>query len=496
MSVAFDAFSASGLLTDTNLSWSFTHTPVGTPKGVVVYTFTDVLTPSNVTGVTYGGVAMTNVGSAVDSAGEPGTCLAWFLGSGIPTGVQSVVATVDVGNGNNHAGVAVSVTASGNTSSTGVVTEADDQALTEENINDGSPGSASLRFAGVFSGISTGATIGASSTMIQQYTGVTGGRSFQVCRETTPGQGSRPVGFTGVSDDVAAVYLAVREVVYTVVNGTQVQLVNINADGTDVDAMTYKAGVALTEAEVATVAATPGVFVSGATSLQRRLMLEHVVQAQPFVLTNIPGLQFWFDADDASTFTFGSGTAVATWADKSGNSRNMDQTTAIWQPTRNGSQNGLTTVVFDGVNDNVRMSTLYSLAQPTTTFLALKNTAVAPSDGRAFRGGLDSPISAWAWVQKWAMYAGTVLTSAVDVDTAWHQVSCVFNGASSALYLDGTSIASGNAGSTGGSGPWSLSTDNQPWAGEIAEVILFDSILSAENQRAVERYLRAKWGTP
>ncbi len=210
MAVAFDATSGSGVLGDANLSWSWTHTPTGTPQGVVAFTFKDV-SASNITGVTYGGVAMTLIGSAIDSAGEPGTCEVWFLGTGLPTGAQSIVATVSVGNANSHAGIAATVTALGNTSSTGVITEADDQVLTEENITDGSPGSASLRFAGVFSGISTGATIGANSTMLFQYTAVGGGRSFQACQETVPGQGSRPVGFTGASDDVAAVYLAIRE---------------------------------------------------------------------------------------------------------------------------------------------------------------------------------------------------------------------------------------------------------------------------------------------
>ena len=49
---------------------------------------------------------------------------------------------------------------------------------------------------------------------------------------------------------------------YTIVNGTDAQLVNVNAGGTDVDAYTYKDGVTLDNTELAEVCATPGVYVT------------------------------------------------------------------------------------------------------------------------------------------------------------------------------------------------------------------------------------------
>ena len=42
---------------------------------------------------------------------------------------------------------------------------------------------------------------------------------------------------------------------YTVVNGSDSQLVNINAGGTDVDAYSYKNGITLTDAELAALLA-------------------------------------------------------------------------------------------------------------------------------------------------------------------------------------------------------------------------------------------------
>lgn len=217
MAVAHDASSPSHAGTGTSASeasFSWTHTPVGTPRGVLVFTFSLTTATEHATGVTYGGVAMAAVsgGSAADTATEPMRCTAWFVGSGIPTGAQTVTVSRTTDTFVMWA-VAITVTANGDTEVTGVVLEQENQALTEENINDGSPGTNSLRYVGIASGLGTPATsltTGANSTRLQVNDG--GSRGAVVTRETTAGQGSRPVGESGASDDVAAVYLAIREV--------------------------------------------------------------------------------------------------------------------------------------------------------------------------------------------------------------------------------------------------------------------------------------------
>ena len=52
---------------------------------------------------------------------------------------------------------------------------------------------------------------------------------------------------------------------------------------------------------------------------------------------NIANLGLWLDAADASTFTFGTGTQVSQWDDKSGNSRHATQSTAASRPVRTAS---------------------------------------------------------------------------------------------------------------------------------------------------------------
>ncbi len=65
---------------------------------------------------------------------------------------------------------------------------------------------------------------------------------------------------------------------YTVVNGTEAQLVNINAGGTDVDALTYKNGITLTNAELAAVASTSGAYVtSDLTGVADAVQLKRVM---------------------------------------------------------------------------------------------------------------------------------------------------------------------------------------------------------------------------
>lgn len=110
--VAFDAFSKDVSLPAGNLSW--THTPTGTPRGVIVW----ILGTGNsdpVTGVTYGGVAMTEVSASplLTTTGEGHNVHCFFLGASIPTGAQTVL--VSTTGSNVKLGYCITVTASADT---------------------------------------------------------------------------------------------------------------------------------------------------------------------------------------------------------------------------------------------------------------------------------------------------------------------------------------------------------------------------------------------
>lgn len=215
MSVAFSAGSESHTGTTGNTSassFSWTHTQTGTPKGVLVFVFTNA-SAQDATGVTYGGVTVPAVvgGAATDSTGEPRAVQTFFLGSNALSGNQ----TVEVSRNNNANvmyAVCFTVTADRDCEYAGVTTESSDGTLAEVNVDDGSPGTDSLRFAAVNSALNAVPAAGANTTINTGWSIDFGTNVARAGRETTAGQGSRPVGFSsGTSDDKAAVYLAILE---------------------------------------------------------------------------------------------------------------------------------------------------------------------------------------------------------------------------------------------------------------------------------------------
>jgi hypothetical protein len=214
VAVAHDASSEShtgttGSTAETSFSW--THTPAGTPRGVVVFVCVHGA-GGIISSITYGGAAVTAVsgGEAADTAGEGGACTAYFLGSSVPTGAQSIVV-----NRTNNATIvyaaAVTVTAAGDTDVAGVTLIQEDGTLAEVVVDDGSPGADSMRYGGIMSGLASPPAAGANSTVLQDID--LGARGSSLVRENTAGQGSRSVGWSsGTIDDRAAVLLAVVEI--------------------------------------------------------------------------------------------------------------------------------------------------------------------------------------------------------------------------------------------------------------------------------------------
>lgn len=229
MAIAYDAVSSLGSSSTSGSSFNWNHTPSGTPKGVVVFTFTNA-NADDATDVTYGGVTMTAVsgGRAVDTAGEPGDCKVWFLGSGVPTGMQNIVVTRNT-SGNGMTGIALTVTSSQDSDihTAGIVLAQEDQVLSEKSPTDGNSGTGnSLYVAGTFSGCNSFQTTlftslpspsvlypGGNSTWRAGFdfgTTVCG-----VVTRTNVGTGAQAVGFvTGLTptEDVAAVHFAIKDV--------------------------------------------------------------------------------------------------------------------------------------------------------------------------------------------------------------------------------------------------------------------------------------------
>lgn len=217
--VLFDAGSESHTGTtghSGSASFSWSHAGGGYNCCTVVFVFT-ISATKTVTSVTYGGVSMTDKGAtfdAIDNATEPGRIDVFVLEDS--PAAMGGTKTIQVNRTNNAVvmyAIAVSfITNPGGGGCTihdaGVVVQENDGAIAEVNVTDGSPGSNSVRVAAAYTGAAAPATAGANSSLVHSID--LGNFGCSVARETTPGQGSRPVGLVAGSDDRAYVAFAVK----------------------------------------------------------------------------------------------------------------------------------------------------------------------------------------------------------------------------------------------------------------------------------------------
>ena len=217
MAVAFDIQSEShtgttGSASEASFTWS--HNPTGVPRGVLVFTFVNA-NADNATGVTYDSVALTALAGAraVNTGTEPGDVKAWFLGASVPTTDPANVVVTRTNNANVMYAVAITLTGAANLEMKGTpVLVTTIGTLAETNVDSGAD--TAIRFAGLNSGLAAVPTIGGNSSAHNPTGSIDfGSRIISTCRETTPGSGSRPVGWSDAgSDDRAVVYLAIGEV--------------------------------------------------------------------------------------------------------------------------------------------------------------------------------------------------------------------------------------------------------------------------------------------
>jgi len=229
--------STSGVASVASFTWD--HVPTGTPRSALVFTLAIGANP--VTGVTYGGTSMTAVPyTAYDSDTEPGFVQAWFLDN-CGTGTKAVVV-----NRTNNAVVTYATCMTQTAASAtevylaGVKTiaaaGAEQTAASSSNtgvssswasmaLDDGSPGTNSIRYLAVYSGASSVSAASTNTTTNGTSASIDfGNYVFFTLRETTPSQGSKTLTLaTAISDDLAAIGLAVRE---TPVDNRNASIVN------------------------------------------------------------------------------------------------------------------------------------------------------------------------------------------------------------------------------------------------------------------------------
>lgn len=214
---AYDAFSDAGEFTAATDPKTWTHTPNGTPRGVVVFAQNPGVTGDWINGtVSYGGQALTRVptdGWAVDSAIEVASIYAYFLGTGIPTGAQTVSIDHDNTIFGNKWACCITLTADGDMEIVDSGKIEADTANPSITLDSGSK--VAVKLFNLYSGQDAIASItndsGITRLAADKYASEL--RSRVVGYRTTPASGSETVSQTATLDDCAMIGIAVAQAI-------------------------------------------------------------------------------------------------------------------------------------------------------------------------------------------------------------------------------------------------------------------------------------------
>lgn len=241
----------------------------------------------------------------------------------------------------------------------------------------------------------------------------------------------------------------------------------------------------------------------------------------------VGGLDLWLDADDASTFTYGTGTQVATWRDKSGWNNHASQSTAASRPTRvAGAVNNRAAVRFNQhVLDTVRNVPLGT--SDYAVFVSGTNTVpdgTAPTRGGIVYGSYRDPSTFsyglelhtdrrprhwWDARPAGQGNAPTSLTFATPTPpvnapytAAWFKqhtsgrYSVRVNGVSSSEVVVPTpNVTSALAPRIGADHRTDTSLADVWYRGDIGELLVYTVDLTPAQRAEVDDYLRGRWGS-
>lgn len=236
----------------------------------------------------------------------------------------------------------------------------------------------------------------------------------------------------------------------------------------------------------------------------------------------VAGYNLWLDADHAASFTFSSGTSVSQWTDRSGNAYAFTQATGTLQPTRNGTQNGKSTVYFDN-GDRLVGTSAASVwkylhdGSGATIFMALQSTNSAGSLSTAISTQNNSTAEVGTNFYIYDRTSAELFTGRGVGGTAFNAVATItadsWNVYSGKLDQSNATVANkqilyvGDGAANTNSGNYSPSTANPlhtliiggvdgasyAYKGYIAEIIGYTSVLSETDRQANVDYLQAKW---
>lgn len=214
------------------------------------------------------------------------------------------------------------------------------------------------------------------------------------------------------------------------------------------------------------------------------------------------GLLAWWDAADDSTVTL-SGSNVTQWRDKSGNSYHMSPSGT--GPTRSNTQNSKSVLTFTAAQDIRDNTTALNLSTTNSTVVVVSrytvgNQLYTNQSGRI----LQSISNNWllgAWSSQPSKYfAGGWVSSSSQTstnDTTWgiHTGTGDYSNDVWAYIKNGTDLTVTSNGGAAGPNRFSINSGgyNEKSQCEVAELIVFNRVLSSDELTKVHNYLQNKW---
>ena len=216
--------------------------------------------------------------------------------------------------------------------------------------------------------------------------------------------------------------------------------------------------------------------------------------------TDLPvknGLVMWMDAADDTTFSYSSGTTVSQWRDKSGFNYHMGP--KVNGPTRSVVLNSRKVLAFTAAQ-TIGNNTMNLASSANTVFVVSRLTGV--TNGRVLTCNLDASGNNWLLGHHGGTYndyfAEGWVSDGGALDANWRMYMGDWSGTSTDLanlYSNGTAITTNSTAAS--QGPKYLGVNyysNEVSTCEVAEIIVFDRVLSTAERRLVHTYLGQKWG--
>jgi len=216
---------------------------------------------------------------------------------------------------------------------------------------------------------------------------------------------------------------------------------------------------------------------------------------------NVPDAVNLYARYSADTLSLADGDPVNTWADQTNNG--FDLTQGVAATFESSGFNSNPVVEFDGNNDNLEVQ-WGVLSQPYHVFLSFKMLTLPSDKSYILNPEVATNGSQWFGVDNrtqfgisdaFSMAAGGTVRTNNTADTNPHIASLLYDGGSSDLRIDGSSIASGDAGTFPLDG---FMLGGRPSGSDMAHVqigeVLVYEVNNSSNDATIETYLSKSWG--